>query len=133
MASGKSDYLENKILGYVYTGAAFVAPINVFIAVFTASPSDAGGGTEVTGGAYARLQRASTAANFTLTGNTLTNAAVLAWADATAAWGTVVAVGIYDAAVGGNLLHWGDLTASKTIAAGDRFELAPGSLTITED
>lgn len=133
MASGKSDYLENKYLGYVYTGAAFAAPANVHIALFTVSPNDAGGGTEVTGGAYARLQRATTTANFTLTGNTLTNAAVLAWADATAAWGTVVAVGIFDAATGGNLLHWGDLTASKAIASGDRFELAAGSLSITED
>lgn len=133
MASGKSDYLENKYLGYVYTGAAFAAPTNVHIALFTASPNDAGGGTEVTGGAYARLQRATTAANFTLTGNTLTNAAVFAWPDATASWGTIVAVGIFDAATAGNLLHWGDLTASKTIAAGDRFELAASALTITED
>lgn len=133
MASGKSDWLENKYLGYVYTGAAFAAPATVHIALFTASPTDAGGGTEVTGGAYTRLSKATTTANFTLAGNTLTNAAVFAWPDATASWGTVVAVGIFDAATGGNLLHWGDLTASKAIASGDRFELAAGALSIQED
>ena len=45
----------------------------------------------------------------------------------------MVAVGIFDAASGGNLLHWGDLTASKTIGSGDRFELPAGDLDITED
>ena len=133
MASGKSDYLENKILGYIYTGAAFSAPANVHIALYTASPTDAGGGTEVSGGSYARLQKATTTTNFTLSGNLITNAAAFVWPDATAAWGTVVAVGIFDAASGGNLLHWGDLTASKTIASGDRFELPAGDLDITED
>ncbi len=133
MASGKSDYLENKYLGYVYTGAAFAAPTAVHLALYTVSPSDGGGGTEVTGGAYARLQKATTTANFSLTGNTLTNATVFAWPDATASWGTVVAVGILDAATGGNLLHWGDLTASKAIGSGDRFEMAAGALSIQED
>ena len=133
MASGKSDYLENKILGYIYTGAAFAAPANVHLALFTAAPTDAGGGTEVSGGSYARLQKATTTANFTLSGNTLTNAAIFAWADATANWGTVVAIGIFDAASGGNLLHWGDLTASKVVNSGDRFEMAIGALSITED
>jgi len=133
MASGKSDYLENKILGYIYTGAAFTAPGTVYLALFTAAPSDTGGGTEVSGGSYARLSKATTTSFFTLSGNLITNAAVFAWPDATASWGTVTAVGIFDAATNGNLLHWGDLTANKTIASGDRFEIAAGELDITED
>ena len=53
MAGSKSDYLENEILDHVLGGADYSRPATVYIALYTAAPTDAGGGTEVTGGSYA--------------------------------------------------------------------------------
>jgi len=49
-----SDYLETKVLDHVFAGVAYTAPGTHYVALFTAAPSDSGGGTEVSGGAYAR-------------------------------------------------------------------------------
>ena len=48
-----SDYLENKVLGHVFGGTAYTAPTTLYVALYTVAPSDTGGGTEVSGGAYA--------------------------------------------------------------------------------
>ena len=57
MANNKSNYLENKLIDHVMRGVAFTTPgVNIFVALYTAAPGEAGGGTEVIGGAYARKQ-----------------------------------------------------------------------------
>jgi hypothetical protein len=47
--AGFSDFLETKVLGHVFGGAAYTAPGTLHVALYTAAPSDSGGGTEVTG------------------------------------------------------------------------------------
>jgi hypothetical protein len=96
--------------------------------LYTAAPTDAGGGTQVSGNAYARVSVA-----FTVSGTTTaaTNSAAVEFAAATASWGTIVAVGIFDASTSGNLLAWADLTTSKTIDTGDIFRIPAGDLDIT--
>ncbi len=116
-----SDYLENKVLGYVFTGAAFTQPGTKYLGLLTAAPSDTGGGTEVStsGTAYARQSVA-----FTLSGTSPTQVANTSQIDfptATASWGTISHYGVYDAVSAGNLLSWGPLAASKAIGAGDVF------------
>ena len=64
---------------------------------------------------------------------TKSNGTTITFPTATADWGTVVAVGIFDAATNGNLLFWANLTTSKTIQNGDTAQFAAGSLTFTED
>ena len=54
MAGSKSDYLENEILDHVLGGADYARPATVYIALYTADPTDAGGGTEGSGGSYAK-------------------------------------------------------------------------------
>lgn len=81
---GLSDYTAQHQLDWLTGGAAFPALPSVWIGLFTAMPtSDAGtGGTEVTGGSYARLQVAgtSTTNNTTASGNaTLHFASTPAW------------------------------------------------------
>jgi hypothetical protein len=44
----------------------------------------------------------------------------------------VVAVGVYDASSGGNLLYWTTITA-KTIDSGDTVSIPTGDFTVTED
>ena len=124
--SSFSDYLENKVLGHVFGGAAYTAPATLYLALYTVAPTDTGGGTEVSGGSYARQSCA-----FTVSGNLATNTSAVEWPTATGSWGTVVAVGVFDASTSGNLMAYGDLTASKTISTGDVFRIPAGDLDIT--
>lgn len=104
-----------------------------YIALFTVSPSDSGGGTEVTGGSYAR--KSTVAADWnaasTTTGTT-SNATAITFAQATANWGTVSHWAIMDAVTGGNLLRWGELTTPKVVNSGSTARFPIGSLSLTE-
>lgn len=126
-----SDYLEMKLLELSVGKTAYTLP-TVYLALFTASPADSGGGTEVTGGSYARLVTAAADWATASTSGTF-NANALAFATASAAWGTVVAFGAYDSASGGNLLWWNTLTSSRNVANGDQARFAAGALTATLD
>ena len=127
--AGFSDYLEDKVLDHVFGGNAYTAPATLYVALYTVAPTDTGGGTEVTGGSYARQT-----STFTVSGTdptTATNAAAIEYPTATGDYGTVVAVGILDALSGGNLLAYADLTTSKTVSTGDVFRFDAGDLDIT--
>jgi len=130
-----SDWLEGQIRAHIFRTATFTKPTALHVALFTGAPSDAGGGTEVTGGSYARVARAPLDANWTApdgTGGVTANAAVITFAAPTANWGTVTHFGIFDASSGGNLLFHGALTASRVINNGDAApEFAADALTIT--
>lgn len=125
-----SDYLENKIIDHLFRAATFAKPSTVYVALFTAAPSDSGGGTEVSGGAYARVQvgPSDTAWNATQggtsgassgTGGATANAAAIVFPAPTANWGSITHIGIFDASTGGNLLLHGALTTAKTVNNGD--------------
>ncbi len=59
------------------------------------------------------------------------NAANVEFPVAGSSWGTLVAVGVFDALSGGNLIAYGNLTTSKTIDTGDVFRIPAGDLDIT--
>jgi len=123
-----SDTFETTVLTWVFTTSSATRPTEWHIALYTASPSDPGGGTEVSGGAYARQ-----AVTFTVSGNTASNTAAIEWPVATAAYGTVTDVGVFDASTGGNLIAYAALTTSKAIDTGDVFRLPAGDLDVTLD
>lgn len=126
--SAFSNYLENKILLHVLSNTAYTSPTTVYLGLHTADPTDAGTGTEVSGGSYARQSFAST-----VSGNAASNTSAIEFPTATGSWGTVGWVGVWDNLTGGNLLFHGALTASKTIASGDVFRVPAGDLDITLD
>lgn len=123
-----SNYLETKVLGHVFGGTAYTAAGTLYLALFTTNPAEDGSGTEVTGGGYARQTVA-----FTVTGNTASNTAAVEYPTASANYGTVTHVGVYDASTGGNLLAYAALTSSKSIETGDVFRVPTGDLDITLD
>lgn len=134
MAGSFSDFLENELLDHVFGAAAYTAPATVYVALYTVAPTDAGGGTEVTGGAYARVAVTNNATNFpAASGGAKSNGTVITFPTATANWGTVVAFAILDAAAGGNFLCWADLAVNKTVNNGDTAEFAVNDLDITLD
>ena len=139
--SNFSDYIENKLVDHIFRAASFTKPTNLYIALFTSAPSDSGGGTEVSGGSYARqalnpsdtnwyATQGGTTGNSSGTGGATSNAVDVVFPQATANWGTVVALAIFDAVTGGNLLFQGSLSVSKTINTGDQAKLAAGDCDI---
>lgn len=131
----KGDYLENKLLDHVLGGGDYSRPATVYVALYTATPSDSGGGTEVSGGSYARVAVTNNSTNWpAASGGSKSNGTAITFPTPSANWGTVTSFGILDAATSGNLLYWGALSASKTINNGDAApQFAAGALTITED
>lgn len=125
-----SNHLETEILDHVFGGNAYTAPGTLYLALHTANPDEDGSGTEVStsGTAYARETVA-----FTVSGNTATTSAAVEYATATANFGTVTHVGVWDASTAGNLLAYAALTSSKTIETGDVFRVPAGDLDITLD
>lgn len=137
MAQFKSKYLADAALNW-YKGTAYpAAPANVYVALYTLAPTarDGTGGTEVSGGAYARQAIASAAwGTVSTNGSGLTAIEQLAQSNAitfpqaTANWGTVVGIGILDAATLGNFLEYGDLTTSQTVNNGNTFQIPAGDI-----
>ena len=132
--SAASNYLENKILDHVLTATAYTQPSR-YIALFTASPGEAGSFTNEisTGGssAYARQPVTFAAAS---SGSSATNATVT-FPTAGANWGTITHVAVVDSdtAGAGNVLFYGAVTTSKQIDTGDTFQISSGNLTISLD
>lgn len=131
MAGSLSDYSENKVLDHIVGKTSFTMP-DTFLALYTVAPTDAGGGTQVTGGSYARVD--VLAANFNAAASgSITNAQTITFPTATANWGTVVAAALFDAVTAGNMLIWGDLTTSKAVNTGDTLSFPASSITFTLD
>jgi hypothetical protein len=151
-----SDFLENKIIDWFFraqaigvTGASAAAgtgPTTLYVGLYTANPTDTGGGTEVTGGAYARVAVTSSLANWagtqsagsttasSGTGGTTSNNAAVTFPTPSANWGSVTGVGIFDASTAGNLLFWGSLGTPKTVNNGDPApSFAAAALTVQID
>ena len=131
--SAMSDYLENKLIDFVFRGQSYTPPTNTWIGLLTTATNDANTGqVEVSGGNYARVAVPSTllywsgtqssTATTVSSGNngTTYNINSITFPVPTGAnWGVITAFGMYDAVTGGNLLFYGNLTTPKTVNNGD--------------
>jgi hypothetical protein len=122
-----SNYLENALINATLRATTYTSVATVYVSLWTSDPTDAGSGTEVSGGSYAR-----TAVTFAAPSNGVTtNSADVTFPTATASWGVVGWIGINDAASSGNLLYHSPLDTSKTIDSGDIFKISTGNLSVT--
>ena len=122
-----SNYLENALINVTLRATSYTAPTTVYVALYTSDPTDADTGTECSGTSYARQS-----VTFSSPSNGATsNSAAVEFPQAGGSWGTITHIGIRDASTAGNLLYHTALDASKTIATGDVFRIASGSLTVT--
>jgi hypothetical protein len=129
--SSFSDYTENLVLNWLLTTNSATRPTAWYVGLFTAAPSDTGGGTEVSGSAYARVVTGTITVSGTAP-TTATNSAAIEFAAASGGnWGTVTHAAIFDASTSGNMLAWAALTTSRTINDGDVFRIPASSLTVT--
>lgn len=125
---GMSDYLEEKLINHTYGGTAFTQPSTWYVALFNTDPTDTGGGTELTGGGYARQ-----AVTFTIGGSptfVASNSADVTFPTATADWSTINYVAIFDASTAGNMLDYGAITTPRTVLTDGVFKILAGDLDI---
>jgi hypothetical protein len=124
-----SNYAEKLILDWMMTTGSATRPTAWYVALYTAAPSDAGGGTEVSTGGYARKTVTFDAG--TSPGGTTSNTGAVSFTASGANYGTVTHIGIHTALTGGELLWHGALTTSKTVNDGDTLEFSIGNIDLT--
>jgi hypothetical protein len=130
-ATDMSDYLELEILDHVLKNTAYTAPSTVYIALYSATPSDSGGGTELTvANGYAR--QAITFGTVASAGSIASSATVTFTASG-GDWSTATHAGIFDASTAGNLVFWGALTASFTLTDGNSEEFTATNISVALD
>lgn len=127
MASTFSDYLEAAVLNHFFRNVSTSSPATVYMALFTVAPSDAGGGTEVSGGSYTRVAVSFGAPS----GGVITQNADCTFPTASGSLGTIVAWAIFDASSGGNQLADGAITPNQSIVSGQQPVIPSGTATIT--
>lgn len=125
----KTDYLEGKVVEHVLRNVTFTSPTAVFAALLTGvANAETAAVTEVSGGSYAR-QGVTFGAQ---SGGVCANSVAITFPTATANWGTVTHVGIYDAVSSGNALYILSLTTSQGVSTGQTASFAVGSLQVGE-
>ena len=133
-----SNYAEGELIKHIFRTGSFTKPTVLGVALFTSNPAEDASGTEVSGGAYARVQHNPADANWDAisgTNGTTANTSTITFPTPSGAnWGSVTHFGVFDAASGGNLLFYGALTTSTTINDGDAApSFAAGALTFQID
>lgn len=131
-----TNYTENNLINHIFRTAPFTKPAALYIGLIkTLVDGEAGTFTEVTGGSYTRIARNPLDANWaaSITDGTTSNIASIQFPAATADWGTVTHFGIWDAATGGNLLIYAELTNHRTITNGTTPSFGAGALTFQID
>ena len=125
--AGCSTYLSHALLNEVFRNTDFTPPSTVYVALYTSNPGPDDTGSEVSGNGYQRV-----AVTFGSPSNRqIANSADVEFPEATGSWGTITHIGIKDAATGGNLLAYGEITNPKAIDAGDQVIFRAGNITIS--
>ena len=135
-----SNYLENAIIAWGFTGTPFPAQLtSVWVSLHTGDPGDTGANEVVVGVTnYARIQVANAGwtKNLSTPASANNNAdIVFPTSPATTTWaGNITHVGIWDAQIGvgtPNFLYGGALTTPRAVAVGDVFKFLVNNLTIS--
>lgn len=120
-----TDYLKNKLRDHTLRHVAYTSPTTVYLALYTTATDASGGGTEVTGGSYARQAVAWT----TGSAGACDNTSAVSFTNMPAC--TITHAAVMDASTAGNMLLQGPLGSSKTVAAGDTFTMPVGAVDAT--
>lgn len=124
MSGNLSDTAETLVRQWLFSDTAVTRPTQWFLALYTATPSDAGGGTEVSAAGYARQE-------ITFDSDGAANDADITFGPAEADWGTITHGAIFDE--GDRFLAWAALGATKTIPDGTQLTFVAGQITTVFD
>lgn len=127
-----SDYMEAQIVNHFLRNTPAPSPATVYLALFTADPTDAAAANETNYTNYLRQSSSWTAID--ASGETKNTNALTFPANGNASAAAVIThAAIFDAPTGGNMLLHGPLTENKTIPVGDVLAFAPESLVLGLD
>jgi hypothetical protein len=144
----KGNTFENDLLLLIFnnTDAALIGDAtglrgsstagSLYISLHTGDPGDAGTATtsEAAYTSYARVAVARSGAGWTVTGNAVTNAALIQFPQCTGSSETLTHFGVTTASSGSTkLLYKGALSSSLAVSSGIQPQFAAGDLDITED
>ncbi len=144
----KTDSFENKLLLLLFnnTDIALIGDASglqnsasagsFYVSLHTANPDEGGSQTtsEADYGSYARVAVARSGAGWTVSTNTVTNAAAITFPTAASGTNTITHFGVGAESSGtGLLLYKGALSSSRVISTGITPEFAAGDLDISED
>lgn len=132
-----SNSTEEDVLQHIFIGTALPwdANTDLWIALYTASPGEAGSATtnEATYGSYARIALARST-DFTVSGNTVENANLEQFAACTSGTNTITHAAVVDSASGaGNVIVYAALSSSISVSTGVQPQFAAGALSFTLD
>lgn len=132
-----SNSTETDVLNYIFDSAApaWASNANFWIALHTADPGETGTATtsEAAYGSYARVAVSRTT-GFTVTGNTVENAALIQFPQSTSAGSNATHFSIVTTASGaGQIILRGALTSALPTSTGIQPQFAAGALTATVD
>lgn len=137
--------MENALLSWFKNTAFPAVPANFYVGLLTVAPGDTGttggtaDGTEVpAANGYARVAVSpatgwSAISAVNTTGQQMSNAGTITFPTPTGSWGTVVAVGIWDALTAGHLIAWAPQSPTQAVASGNTVSIAPGALVFQID
>lgn len=128
-----TNAFQKVVLDHVLGKSAYTMPTNWYAGLMTVAPNDTGTGfTEVTGGSYARVTVAAAGWNAATAGEPTVgdNVGAITFPAATADWGTVVAVGLWDASTAGNMRIWATVSPGKVVSNGDTVSIAAGAFDV---
>jgi len=121
-----SNFAENLLMDWLMTTGTATRPTAWYMGLYSAAPSDAGGGTEISGNGYARQAVTFSAAASRATANTNNVDFTPSGGD----WAEATHFGIFDASTAGNLLFWSPLDANVTALNGVTYRFAIGDIDI---
>ena len=127
MAGNASSYLRNNLLDHSLGTAAYTMPSAVYLAAYVGDPGETGVEVSTLDTGYARQAVTFAGAS---AGSAASNAEV-AFPVATANWGTVSHLALFDAQSGGNLLWYGPMATAKTIEVNDQLKVASANFTVS--
>ena len=118
MSLNKTRYLRKKDLDHAFGRVAFTMPNPVYIALFSADPTDLGTLTdEVTESGYARVSITSLMADAVLATGQISNNAEIVVGPALEDWPEITHAAIMDALTAGNMLYLGPAVTARVWSA----------------
>ncbi len=129
MANNFTTYMRNAIGDHMLRNQSFTPPTQLYLGLYTTATDAAGGGTEVTGGSYARQTFDFAAFSSGLSSNDDD----ITFPVATGTWGTIGYAAVHDDISAGNMLIQGPLASPRTIATDDQFIVDLGDLDFQVD
>ena len=125
-----SETVQDALLDELIGGGAFSDSGDFYLALYTVAPTEAGGGTEVSGGSYARVTVDETTDFAVSSGGSKVNSDDLTFPTCSASWEAVVAWALHDHATNDSVVVWGLLSEEVDIDTTDVAIFTAGSLII---